>query len=88
MFGKKRRERRGGAFLWFVFILLMLLILLVSALLLIPMAEQANCSTVNGSADWMARLDDGLALNRLTLPGTHDSATQYVQLAFFSRCQA
>ncbi len=85
MFGRKRQRR--GVFLWFVFGLLMLLILLALAMLLIPLAERGDRTAVDGSADWMARLDDGLPLNRLDLPGTHDSATRYVQLAFFSKCQ-
>ncbi|MBQ9719672.1 MAG: hypothetical protein IJV64_03150, partial [Oscillospiraceae bacterium] len=89
MFGRReRRRRRAGALLWFDFGVTMLLILLAAALLLIPLAERGDRTAVPGSADWMARLDDGLPLNRLDLPGTHDSATQYAQLAFFSRCQA
>ena len=47
-----------------------------------------QAKTADRSADWMADLDDGLRLNEIVLPGTHDSATQYVQLAFFSKCQA
>ena len=87
MFGRKRRRRAGNFFLWTVFAIMMLLILLVSVLLTVPLLERGDRTAVDGSAAWMARLDDGLPLNRLTLPGTHDSATQYVQLAFFSKCQ-
>ena len=87
MFGKRKRNR-GSFFLWAVFALMMLLILLVSVLLVVPLLERGDRSSVDGSAAWMSRLDDGLPLNRLTIPGTHDSATQYVQLAFFSKCQA
>lgn len=72
---------------WFVLAVLLLLLLAMGVMLLAPFLERGDRSAVEGSADWMARLDDGLPLNRITLPGTHDSATQYVQLAFFSRCQ-
>jgi len=68
--------------------LLALLLLFALALVVIPLTEHADKSPVDGAADWMARLDDGTPLNRVVLPGTHDSATQYVQLAFFSRCQS
>ena len=68
--------------------LLALLLGLALALVLIPLTETADKSAVEGSADWMARLDDDTPLNRIVLPGTHDSATQYVQLAFFSKCQS
>ena len=88
MFGSaERRQRRANRMLWTWFGVLMVLILVVLVLLLLPLAERGDRHPVEGSADWMARLDDGLPLNRIVLPGTHDSATQYVQLAFFSKCQ-
>lgn len=55
---------------------------------IIPLTETEDKSTVEGSADWMAALDDDTPLSEVVLPGTHDSATKYVQLAFFSKCQA
>ena len=61
---------------------------MAAVLIIIPLTERDDRGVVEGSADWMAALDDDLPLNRITIPGTHDSATQYVQLAFFSKCQA
>ena len=58
------------------------------ALYIIPLTETEDKTAVEGSADWMAALDDDLPLGEVVLPGTHDSATKYVQLAFFSKCQA
>lgn len=68
--------------------LLALLLCFVLALVVIPLTETADRRGVEGSADWMAALDDATPLNQIILPGTHDSATKYVQLAFFSKCQA
>ena len=68
--------------------LLAVLLLAAALLVCLPLTEGVNKSAVPGSADWMAALDDELLLSDLVLPGSHDSATQYVQLAFFSRCQA
>ena len=68
--------------------LLVLILLAAAAFAGTPMTETVEAKTADRSADWMADLDDGLRLNEIVLPGTHDSATQYVQLAFFSRCQA
>lgn len=87
MLRRKSRRHRGRALRWFVLAVLLLLMLAMGLMLLAPYLERGDRSAVEGSADWMARLDDGLPLNRITLPGTHDSATQFVQLAFFSRCQ-
>lgn len=68
--------------------LLAVVLLLGLAMFLIPLTEGPDQTRVEGSADWMARLDDNLSLSEITLPGTHDCATQYVQLAFFSKCQS
>ena len=67
-----------------------LLFALVFAVLmyLIPAFETVDKTPVEGSADWMSRLPDEKLVSEVVLPGTHDSATQYVQLAFFSKCQA
>lgn len=35
----------------------------------------------------MSSVDGNLKLNEINIPGTHDSATQYVKLALFSKCQ-
>ncbi len=37
--------------------------------------------------DWMGQLSDELLVSEINIPGTHDSATKYVQLSFFSKCQ-
>ena len=67
-----------------------LVLLLIAALcfFVIPLTENARNTPVAGSADWMAALPDETPLGDIILPGTHDSATQYVQLAFFSKCQS
>lgn len=40
-----------------------------------------------GTLDWMSRLPGDTALSAITIPGTHDSATQYVSLKSIFRCQ-
>ena len=57
------------------------------ALYVVPLTETEDKTAVAGSADWMAALDDALPLSAVVLPGTHDSATKYVRLAFFSSWQ-
>lgn len=82
---KTKRKRVG---LRILLALLVLILLTALAFLLIPITETVAAKTAENSADWMAKLDDGLYLNEIVLPGTHDSATKNVQLAFFSKCQA
>ena len=64
------------------------LLLVLLGMLVLPLTEGADTTPVSGSADWMAALPDDTPLSALVIPGTHDSATQYVQLAYFSKCQA
>lgn len=60
---------------------------LVAIMVLVPLTETGDTATVAGSQDWMAALDDDTPLNEVVLPGTHDSGTQYVQMAFFAKTQ-
>ena len=39
------------------------------------------------SKEWMTLIGDDVLLNEISIPGTHDSATQFVQYAYFSKCQ-
>lgn len=87
---RKRTKRRSG---WrtagrILAAVLALLLTAVLCFLVIPLTENARNTPVPGSADWMAALPDEIPLCDIILPGTHDSATQYVQLAFFSKCQS
>ena len=83
---KKSKALKLLHLLWIV---PLLLILAVGCMMyVIPAFETADRSAVENSADWMAELDDALSLGEVVLPGTHDSATKDVQLAFFSKCQS
>ncbi len=39
------------------------------------------------SADWMAGIDPQTKLSAISMPGTHDSCTQYVSLSYIFQCQ-
>ena len=85
----KKAPKKGIRFLLMVFGGILAVLLLVAAVLVtIPLTERVDASPVAGSADWMARLQDDVSLGELSIPGTHDAGAQYVQLGFFSKCQA
>ncbi len=72
-------------------ILLAVLALVVIALLYVflePLTEKISSGPADDSESWMARLGDDVLISDISIPGTNDSATQYVQLAFFSKCQS
>ena len=69
-------------------VLLILLVLLVTALYVTPFFEKTDATQVAGSADWMADVPDERLLSAMVIPGSHDTATQYAQLSFITRCQA
>ena len=85
---EKKKIGAGRVILRVLGVLLALILCAAAFFLLVPLSEKADAAPVEGSADWMSRLDDELPLSEITLPGTHDSATQYVQLAWFSKCQS
>lgn len=86
---KTRKKTGAGRVILRILALLLALILCAAAFFLLwPLTEHGDRSSVAGSADWMSRLDGSLPISDIALPGTHDSATQYVQLAWFSKCQS
>ncbi len=85
----KRRRKPFWMVLLQIFVwLIAILLLAAAAFYVIPLTEHADAAAVEGSESWMAGLSDDLKLSEITIPGTHDSATKHVQLAFFSKCQS
>ena len=68
--------------------LLIAVLLAAAAVFVLPLCEGVSRAPVEGSADWMAALDDSTPLNLVTLPGTHNAGAANAQLAFFSKCQS
>lgn len=84
----EKRKGRGKKIARIVLSVLLVIVLLIGVILyIVPLLESVDHDYVAGASDWMARLDGNLKLNQIVIPGTHDSATQYVGLPFFSRCQ-
>ncbi len=86
---KTEKKRRSG---WMnaligIAVILALILLAAAVFYIIPFTNQVDRAKLDGTADWMADLDGDLTLDAIVLPGTHDSATRYVQLGFFSKCQ-
>ncbi len=67
---------------------LLCLAVFVVMMYVIPSVEAPKQEGVAGSDSWMEGLSDGMYISEVTLPGTHDSATKNVQLAYFSKCQS
>ena len=87
---EKKRQKSPGPFrvvLRALGAILCALLLFLLVMFLIPVFQNGDNSEVEGTADWMAGLDDSLPLNAIVLPGTHDSGTQFCQLGYFSKCQ-
>ena len=80
----------GGRRVVMILGLILLLVLLLGGgyLFLAPVFEKDKGETVEGSADWMASLPDDARLNELAIPGTHNSAAAFVQMAYFNKCQS
>ena len=86
--GKKRMPRALRIILSIIGGIVGVLVLAVAVLLVVPMTENGDRTQVKGSADWMAQLPDDVLVGDIIIPGTHDSATKYCELAFITKCQA
>ena len=85
--GKKADKKRRSVFGRILLCLGCLLLAAIVFLFTAPLTETDRSGTVAGSASWMASLPDDIPLNELTIPGTHDSATAFCQLAYITKCQ-
>lgn len=56
-------------------------------LLCMVMPAQRVLAKDSESADWMGTLDDETKLSAISIPGTHDTCTQYVTLSYIFQCQ-
>lgn len=63
----------------------MLLTLVMTLFMLLP---QMNVMAKEGeSADWMAGVNGDVMLSAISIPGTHDTCTQYVSMGYIFQCQ-
>ena len=63
--------------------LLVCMVISVFAGITAPTAMAANIS----STDWMETVPDDTRLSKMSIPGTHDSCTQYVDMRYIFQCQ-
>ena len=68
--------------------LLCLIIITAGFLFISPMLIGRDDSTVKGSDSWMSGIDGSLLICDIAVPGTHDSGSDRVQLAYFAKCQS
>ena len=74
--------------LWVLVAIVAIILLILSVLFVFPYCERVSARPLETSADWMKDVPDDKSLDAVAIPGTHDSATAYVELPFFMRCQS
>ena len=86
MEAKKKRLCKGAV----ISVSVVFAVLLIAFLFLFvtPFFFRAKAETVSGSENWMKNLPDDLLISEINLPGSHNSGTNAVQLAFFAKCQS
>ncbi|MCR4790191.1 MAG: phosphatidylinositol-specific phospholipase C domain-containing protein [Treponemataceae bacterium] len=88
----KEKSKRGkiGDLIFDIIVCAILVFLFVIFITPRFMGNKKSYGTYEGalaSKTWMAELPDTTMMQMINLPGTHDSATQYVKFAWFSKCQ-
>lgn len=82
-----RKHKSAAILIGIPLSLILILILTFCVLTVIPLFEGTDKTPVTGSDSWMERLPDDMPVSEVVIPGTHDSASRYVALPFFSKCQ-
>lgn len=85
---EERRMKKKKVVVYILGGIVTLLFLVLGTLFLFPYMERVSAKPTADSADWMKELADDIPMDTVVLPGTHDSATAYVQLPYFMRCQS
>ncbi len=83
------KKRSVGKTILFVLAGIAAVIVLAAAVIfVIPLTETVDPYTAANAQNWMKDLPDDKPISEVVLPGTHDSATQFVHLGFLAKCQA
>ena len=88
---KKKKTRARKIVLAVILIILASIICVLGFLWLAPLFEKQAASTNNRADEtrsWMSRISDGTPVNTIAIPGTHDSASEFAMLSYFTKCQA
>ena len=86
--GKKKKPLIVRILCGILAVLLAVILVAAATVFLYPLLIGVDGTQVEGSADWMAGLDDGIPLASVTLPGTHNAGTACAALPFFTKCQS
>ena len=62
-------------------------VLLMAFTFITPVIADEATSDDERYLDWMSDIPDNTKLSEISIPGTHDSATQYCTIGFFTSCQ-
>lgn len=65
----------------------LIILLLLGTCLVLPAQIYAKADTKPIGNNWMESLSDDILISNINIPGTHDSAAQYIALQKWSRCQ-
>lgn len=82
---KKKALRRTALILCSLVSLLILTVL--TFLVFIPAGEIHADTSSPLSRTWMSEIPDNTLLSDISIPGTHNSAANFVQLGYFTKCQ-
>ena len=92
MFKAKKKESAAKRLIRSALLLILLAVIVILGYLWLAPAFEAQNVRKNAHADesgaWMSRIPDETPINEITIPGTHDSASEYAMLSYFTKCQA
>ena len=73
--------------IWIPIVIIVVLILLIALAASGVTSASSKQVSSGDSVDWMADIDGELSLSAISIPGTHDTGSQYVPLNYIFQCQ-
>ncbi len=68
-------------------VLVVIALIAATIFITIPAAEIHSNTSSPASVSWMSEIPDDLSLSEISIPGTHNSAANFVRMAYFTKCQ-
>lgn len=88
------KKRKNNLVFFILFLVFIFIIALFIGILIMPSNAKINKKDVKINTDlnfstknWLSKIDDNVKINKINIPGSHDSAAYNIPMSFKARCQ-
>lgn len=88
------KKRKNNLAFFILFLVLIFIVAVFIGILVMPSNAKVNKKDVKINTDlnfstknWLSKIDDNVKINKINIPGSHDSAAYNIPMSFKARCQ-